>query len=194
MPWNEQVELKAGEHLTVRAKLEPLASTGFTLVSEPAGATAILDGRALDGLTPLRVESMLPGKHHVEVRNATGQWSQEVTVEAGKMLDLRAVLTALPAAVAVAPKPPVVAAPPPVALPPVVAVQPPAPRPVEKEPPAPKPVKIAAAEQACREAGRARAQGRARAAAPAQRAARRQAQAGARAQKSRRLQRQRRRR
>src|SRR5439155_1240641 len=40
VPSNEQVEIKAGERLTVRAKLEPLASTGFTLVSEPPGATA----------------------------------------------------------------------------------------------------------------------------------------------------------
>ena len=99
VPWNQPVELKAGEHLTVRAKLEPLASTGFTLVSDPPGATAILDNKALDGLTPLRVESMLPGKHRIEVRSAAGQWSQEVTVEAGRMIDLHAVL----GAVAVAP-------------------------------------------------------------------------------------------
>jgi hypothetical protein len=138
VPWNEQVELKAGEHLTVRAKLEPLASTGFTLVSEPAGATAVLDGHPLDGLTPLRVESMLPGKHHIELRHAAGNWQEDVTVEAGKMLDLHAVLGAVaavnppkPAAIPPAPPPPIAKAPEPK---PVKAV--------EKEPPAPKPAKV----------------------------------------------------
>jgi hypothetical protein len=134
VPWNEQVELKAGEHLTVRAKLEPLASTGFTLMSEPAGATAVLDGRPLDGLTPLRVESMLPGKHHIELRHAAGNWQEDVTVEAGKMIDLHAVLGAV---AAVAPPKPA----------PIAPVLPAAPEPkpvkaVEKEP-APKPAKIA---------------------------------------------------
>jgi serine/threonine protein kinase len=149
VPWNEPVEIKAGEHLTVRARLEPLASTGFQLVSEPAGATAILDGKPLDGLTPMRVESLPPGKHHVEVRSTAGLWSEDVTIEAGKMLDLHAVLGA---AVAAVPAPvPVAAAPAPKPAPPVAAAvvakaPEPKPAPVEKEP-APKPVKVAAAEK-----------------------------------------------
>jgi hypothetical protein len=149
VPWNEQVEIKAGEKLTVRAKLEPLASTGFTLVSEPAGATAILDGKALDGLTPLKVESMLPGKHRIEVRSAAGQWSQEVTIEAGRMIDLRAVLAAIPAPPPVAPPVAAVVVPPkPVTPPPPVAraPEPVAPKPVEKEP-VRQPVKVAAVEK-----------------------------------------------
>jgi serine/threonine protein kinase len=140
VPWNEQIEVKAGEHLTRRVSLEPLASgTGFTLVSEPAGAQAILDGRALDGVTPLKVESVLPGKHRIEVRNSVGSWAQDVVIEAGKMLDLHATI-------AVAAAPPVAVPPPPPVAAPVVAKKPePVPPPAVKEPEREKPVKLAAA-------------------------------------------------
>ena len=108
VPWNEQVEIEGGRapH-PVRAKLEPLASSPASRWSRiPPGATAILDSKPpLDGLTPLKVESMLPGKHRIEVRSPRrGSGSQDVTIEAGRMIDLRAVLAAAPAApVAVAP-------------------------------------------------------------------------------------------
>jgi hypothetical protein len=93
VPWNEQVEVKPGDTTRRRITLDPLASgTGFTLVSEPAGAQALLDGRALDGVTPLKVQSVMPGKHKIEVKTATGAWAQEVTIEAGKMLDVRATI------------------------------------------------------------------------------------------------------
>ena len=93
VPWNEQVEVKPGDTTRRRITLEPLASgTGFTLVSEPAGAQALLDGRALEGVTPLKVQSVMPGKHKIEVKTATGSWQQEVTIEAGKMLDVRATI------------------------------------------------------------------------------------------------------
>ncbi len=98
VPWNEQVEVKPGDTTRRRIQLEPLASgTGFTLVSEPAGAQALLDGRALDGVTPLKVQSVMPGKHKIEVKTATGSWAQEVTIEAGKMLDVRATIGAVAA-------------------------------------------------------------------------------------------------
>ncbi len=90
VPWNEQVEIKPGDTTRRRIQLEPLASgTGFTLVSEPAGAQALLDGRALEGVTPLKVQSVMPGKHKIEVRSSLGTWAQEVNIEAGKMLDVR---------------------------------------------------------------------------------------------------------
>ncbi|MGZ3406580.1 MAG: PEGA domain-containing protein, partial [Polyangia bacterium] len=94
VPWNEQVEVKPGDTTRRRISLEPLASgTGFTLVSEPAGAQALLDGRALEGVTPLKVQSVMPGKHKIEVKTAAGaSWQQEVTIEAGKMLDVRATI------------------------------------------------------------------------------------------------------
>src|SRR6185312_8781593 len=81
-----------------RITLDPLASgTGFTLVSDPPGAQALLDGRALEGVTPLKVQSVMPGKHKIEVKTAAGSWTQEVTIEAGKMLDVRATVGALAA-------------------------------------------------------------------------------------------------
>ncbi|HZS41162.1 MAG TPA: protein kinase [Polyangia bacterium] len=93
VPWNEQVEVKSGERISKRAVLEPLAAvTGFTLVSEPPGAQATLDGHALDGLTPLKVQSVAPGKHHLEVKSAVGSWTQDLELEAGKMTEVHAVL------------------------------------------------------------------------------------------------------
>ncbi len=93
VPWNEQVEVKPGDTTRRRITLEPLASgTGFTLVSDPAGAQALLDGRALEGVTPLKVQSVMAGKHKIELKTATGSWQQEVTIEAGKMLDVRATI------------------------------------------------------------------------------------------------------
>src|SRR6185312_15389645 len=93
VPWNEQVEVKPGDTTRRRITLDPLASgTGFTLVSDPPGAQALLDGRALDGITPLKVQSVMPGKHKIEVKTATGSWAQDVNIEAGKMLDVRATI------------------------------------------------------------------------------------------------------
>jgi len=98
VPWNEQVEVKPGDTTRRRITLDPLASgTGFTLVSDPPGAQALLDGRALEGVTPLKVQSVMPGKHKIEVKTAAGSWTQEVTIEAGKMLDVRATVGALAA-------------------------------------------------------------------------------------------------
>jgi hypothetical protein len=146
VPSNEQVEIKAAERLTVRAKLEPLASTGFILKSDPSGATAVLDGRPLDGLTPLRVESMLPGKHHLEVRHQSGVWTQDVVVEAGKMLELNAVIGGRPA-VAAAPQVALAAAPAPLPPPPPKKeAAAPKPEKIEREPV--KPVKLASTEKA----------------------------------------------
>jgi hypothetical protein len=129
VPYNEKVELNGGDRVTVRARLERLASTGFTLMSDPPGATAVLDGRPLDGLTPLRVE-WTPGRHHIDVRNSVGSWSQDFTIEAGKMLELHAVVgqAALPPKLAEKPAPP---------LPPAA--------PAAREEPL-KPIKLAAAD------------------------------------------------
>ena len=49
VPWNGEVEIKGGEILRKRVVLEPLSSgTGFTLISDPPAAQAILDGRTLE--------------------------------------------------------------------------------------------------------------------------------------------------
>jgi serine/threonine protein kinase len=142
VPWNEQVEVRSGERLSKRIVLEPLAAgTGFTLVSEPPGLQASLDGHTLEGLTPLKVQSVTPGKHHIEVRSASGAtWSQDVELSANKILDVHAVVGAVAAKEppAAAKEPP---APKPVAREPAVAKEPPAPKPVAAKETAPAPVK-----------------------------------------------------
>jgi hypothetical protein len=92
VPWNQPIEVKSGETLRQRAVLEPLAVTGFNLISEPPGAQALLDGKALDGVTPLQVKGVTPGKHQIDIKSPTGNWSQEVELEAGKITDVRAML------------------------------------------------------------------------------------------------------
>jgi serine/threonine protein kinase len=93
VPWTEQVEVKAGERVAKRVVLEALAAgTGFALYSDPPGAHAFLDGKALDGLTPLKVQSVVPGKHTVEVKSSVGVWTQDVVIEAGKIIDVRAAI------------------------------------------------------------------------------------------------------
>jgi hypothetical protein len=95
VPYNEQLEIKPGDNQRRSISLEPLASgTGFTLVTEPAGAQALLDGHTLDGVTPLKVQSVMPGRHKIEVRSPSGSWTQEVDIDAGKMIDLHATLVA----------------------------------------------------------------------------------------------------
>ncbi len=91
LPHSQSVEVTSGGEVELRAVLEPLGTTGFTLVSEPAGAQAFLDGKAL-GVTPLKVQSLVPGKHHIEVKDATGVWTQDVDIHSGNMLDLSAKL------------------------------------------------------------------------------------------------------
>jgi serine/threonine protein kinase len=106
LPKTETVEVKSGETARRRFVLEAFsAGTGFTLVSDPPGLQAIFDGQPLEGVTPLKVQAVAPGKHTIALRGKAGQsWSQEITLEAGKMLDVVANLTA--PAVAVAPEAP----------------------------------------------------------------------------------------
>jgi hypothetical protein len=129
VPYTEQIEVKSRELVRRHVVLEPLTSgTGFKL-SEPIGALVFLDGKQLDGQTPLQVQSVMPGKHKVEVRGPYGTWSENVTLEAGKMADLHPTFSSAPSvAVPPTPKPsePRAAAPP---------ESPP--RPPEKQPQAP---------------------------------------------------------
>jgi hypothetical protein len=96
VPFTETVELKSGQTFDKHVTLEPLTSgTGFKL-AEPIGAQVFLDGKQLDGQTPLQVQSVMPGKHKVEVRGAFGSWIEDVSLEAGKMTELHPVFPAAP--------------------------------------------------------------------------------------------------
>ena len=100
--WRDRLEVKSGEVVKRRVELEPLARSGFTLDSDPRGATALLDGKDLGGKTPFKVEGLPPGMHHLEVQGNGQTWSEDVTLEPGKMIDLKASL------VTPTPPPPVV--------------------------------------------------------------------------------------
>ena len=98
VPHSEQVEVRSREVVRRNIVLEPLTSgTGFKL-SEPIGAQVFLDGRQLEGQTPLQVQSVMPGRHKIDVRGAYGTWTEDVVLEAGKMADLHPVFPAAPSA------------------------------------------------------------------------------------------------
>jgi serine/threonine protein kinase len=101
--WRDRIDIKSGETLKRRVELEPLARSGFTLLSEPVGASASLDGKDLGGRTPFKVEGLLPGKHLLEVSAGGRTWSEQVVLEPGKMIEIRATLT--PPQVAATPPP-----------------------------------------------------------------------------------------
>ena len=100
VPHSEQVEVHSREVVRRTIVLEPLTSgTGFKL-SEPIGAQVFLDGKQLEGQTPLQVQSVMPGRHKVDVRGTYGTWTEEVVLEAGKMADLHPVFPSAPNALA----------------------------------------------------------------------------------------------
>lgn len=63
-PHREAVLVKGGELRTV--SLEPRANAAFRVTSDPAGAQVRIDGQR-KGQTPLRLDDLAPGRHHVEV-------------------------------------------------------------------------------------------------------------------------------
>jgi serine/threonine protein kinase len=151
VPYSDTVEIKSREMVRKHIVLEPLTSgTGFKL-AEPIGAQVYLDGKLLDGQTPLQVQSVMPGKHKVEVRGTYGAWIEDVQLEAGKMTELHPVfpgspmLPGAPHPMAASPAPPgsPPTASPPTALPPTAppptALPPTAPPPTASPPAAPPP-------------------------------------------------------
>ena len=103
----EALAVAAGSHQKRHIVLELVPSNaGFKLMSEPPGAEVWLDGKLLNGVTPLQAQGLAPGKHKIELKSAAGTWSQEVTLEPGGLAEIRAVMPGSK------PAPPVVAAPP----------------------------------------------------------------------------------
>jgi serine/threonine protein kinase len=82
---NRMVEVRAGE--TLRPPPFELQSTQGEVVirSEPEGAQVVLDGQQLSAVTPLKISSLAPGQHRIEVRGVDGyrEWSQEIEVVPG---------------------------------------------------------------------------------------------------------------
>lgn len=81
--FKEKIRLEPGQTLTITAELR--AAGGFRFLSNPAGATVLLDGEPI-GKTPLLKENIDVGKHIVTFR-AKGyhDFEQAVTVTGGKL-------------------------------------------------------------------------------------------------------------
>ena len=91
--WNERIEMKPGELVKRRVDLEPLPRASFTLVCDPPGAQVFYDGNPLGGVTPLKVESLIPGPHRLEARLGDRTWSENVDLPSGKVVDLHCTLS-----------------------------------------------------------------------------------------------------
>jgi hypothetical protein len=70
-----------------------IVETGFSLNSNPAGATVLLDGQKLAAVTPVRLTDVTPGKHVIRVENGLTHeaWQGEIDAVAGKVIELPAV-------------------------------------------------------------------------------------------------------
>jgi serine/threonine-protein kinase len=74
-----------GIMLSKRAKPDtaPQSQAGFLLVSEPAGATVIIDGNSLDRKTPTWVGGISPGQHTIKfARENVAPVTQQITLKA----------------------------------------------------------------------------------------------------------------
>jgi hypothetical protein len=88
-----EVTLREAEKKTVNIALEP-GVAHVSLTSQPAGLVAQLDGKQLEQVTPLELDTA-PGPHQLVVTNATGiTWSQDFTAEIDGKYTFNAPLTA----------------------------------------------------------------------------------------------------
>jgi len=98
--WTKTAEVKPGETIRLAPQLEPLATATIELRSAPPGGEAYLDGRKLEGATPLKITQVTPGRHRLEIRMPPYQpWIHEFEVRPDQVLKLHGAL--LPAEVAV---------------------------------------------------------------------------------------------
>lgn len=115
LPWSQTLQVRSGQPTIGHARLESLAAKtgGFTIFTDPPGAKAILDGQDLGQVTPMKVQSVAPGVHRLELRLGDRLWSQEIVVKAGEMTSLQVTMPPAPTppeqpppAVAAAERPP----------------------------------------------------------------------------------------
>jgi len=90
----KRVRIRAGRKLALNLSLAPTPTGGaLRLDSEPSGAAWSLDGDYM-GVTPDKAAGLTAGRHQVEVERRGYQvWRREVTIEAGGLARLQAVLT-----------------------------------------------------------------------------------------------------
>ncbi len=78
--WTTEVTLRDAEKQTVRVALE-VGMAHLSVTSQPPGLAAQLDGKQLDQVTPLELQTTA-GSHQIVVTNATGvTWTEDFTAE-----------------------------------------------------------------------------------------------------------------
>jgi serine/threonine protein kinase len=91
--WSTEVTLRDAEKQTVRVALE-IGMAHLSVTSQPAGLVAQLDGKPLDQVTPLELQTTA-GPHQLTVTNAAGlTWAQDFTAEVDGKYTFHAPLTA----------------------------------------------------------------------------------------------------
>ena len=97
---DQNIELKAGQPLSLTVALEPSPDTGFELTSEPPGGLVWLDGAPIketsgqQARTDFRASRISPGHHVLEIRgeNRFKPWRQDVEIEPGAIRKIHATL------------------------------------------------------------------------------------------------------
>jgi hypothetical protein len=108
-PYEEQVKVAEGERKKISASLRMGAGSLF-VNTDPSGANIFIDGRSV-GASPYEGRDLFSGTHRVKVaREGYGNWEQDVVVEAGKRVQVFAMLREIRKEVTLA-SPPAKAAP-----------------------------------------------------------------------------------
>ena len=95
--WSQEVQVQAGQTLQFPVTLEPAesdspavagnaqgATGGFTIETSPSGATVVLDGQELSGVTPLRVGNLLARSYEVGLKlNGFKEHQARIAVSSG---------------------------------------------------------------------------------------------------------------
>jgi eukaryotic-like serine/threonine-protein kinase len=97
---DQNIELKAGQPLSLTVTLEPSPDTGFELTSDPPGGLVWLDDAPVkeasgqQARTNFRASRISPGHHVLEIRgeNRFKPWKQVVEIEPGAIRKIHALL------------------------------------------------------------------------------------------------------
>ena len=97
---DQNIELKAGQPLSLTVALEPSPDTGFELTSDPPGGLVWLDDAPVketsgqQARTNFRASRISPGHHVLEIRgeNRFKPWRQDVEIEPGAIRKIHALL------------------------------------------------------------------------------------------------------
>ncbi|MCB9549439.1 MAG: serine/threonine protein kinase [Myxococcales bacterium] len=80
------VDLQAGRTRTLEVVLQPRATTGLELNTEPVGARVFIDGEELPDRTPMRTSAVAPGKRHLRIiKDGYLPWEGTVEAAQGKL-------------------------------------------------------------------------------------------------------------